>query len=272
MARLCLALYLVLAVLCVISEDRVFSTPEGRTQITANVIQVSHQSKDSEMPYSPVAFLRMSLEKYKQEVKGYTSILSKQERVLGNLEKPEKVGVSFRDQPFSVYMNWLEGGNGGLAAPQKVLYVQGENNDKLLVRPQGLAGYSGVWTKDTHADDVKKTGRFTIDEFGIYKGTERTLESMLAADEKGKLHVQYKGLVKVPQLEDRECYMFVRTPYDDKEDEGIQEYTYYIDKENWLQVGSILKDANDKLIAYYFFSHLQINPEFKKDQFTRAGL
>jgi outer membrane lipoprotein-sorting protein len=103
-------------------------------------------------------------------------------------------------------------------------------------------------------------------------GTERTLDAMLKAEKKGMLHVQYKGVVQVPQLENRECYMFIRTPYDEKEDEGIYEYTYYIDKENWLQVGSVLKDAEGKLIGSYFFSHFKINPEFKKDQFTKAGM
>ena len=126
--------------------------------------------------------------------------------------------------------------------------------------------------KDIHSEEVKKTGRFTIDTFGIYLGTERTLDSMLKAEKKGMLHVEYKGLCEVPQLENRRCHMFVRTPYDEKEDEGINEYTIFIDEENWLQVGSVLKDAEGKLIGSYFFSDLKINPDFKKNQFTRAGL
>jgi hypothetical protein len=262
--------YCLLLILCLIVEDRVFSDREdGSSQIEIDALPIIPVTS-TEMPYRPTDFLRMSLERYQQEVKGYSAILLKHERVLGKLEKPEKIEIFFREQPFSVYMNWLEGGV-GFPAPQKVLYVKGENDDKLLAKGRGLLSI-GVWPKDIHSEEVEKTGRFTIDTFGIYLGTERTVDAMLKAEKKGMLHVQYKGVVQVPQLENRECYKFVRTPYDEKEDEGINEYTYYIDKENGLQVGSVLKDAEGKLIGSYFFSHLKINPEFKKDQFTKAGM
>ena len=48
--------------------------------------------------------------------------------------------------------------------------------------------------------------------------------------------------------------------------------TVYIDLENWLQIGSILRDSEGKLIADYFFRDVHINPKFKDNQFTRSAL
>ena len=49
----------------------------------------------------------------------------------GRLQKPEKIRVAFREKPLSVFMDWLEGA--GLAS--KTLYVEGENNGKVMARP-----------------------------------------------------------------------------------------------------------------------------------------
>ncbi len=223
--------------------------------------------------YHPPLFLEMCLERYRQEVKSYSTKLIKHERVAGKMEAPERIEILFREQPFSVYMNWLEGGVGGIP-PQKVLYVKGENNNKLLARGRKpIAYWAGVFEKEIHSDEVKKTGRYTIDDFGIYLGTKRSLESMRAAEARGKLTIRYEGEFRVPEVNDRICYKFVRTPYDPPEElEGLNEYTLFVDKENWLQVGSILKDVHGKMIASYYFSDLKINPPLKTVQFTKAGI
>ena len=39
-----------------------------------------------------------------------------------------------------------------------------------------------------------------------------------------------------------------------------------------LQVGSVVKDAEGRLLGEYFFRDLRFDPKFKPDTFTRAGL
>jgi hypothetical protein len=220
------------------------------------------------MHYHPPLFLEMCLERYKREVRGYSTKFIKRERIGGKLEPLEKLEVHCREQPFSVYMNWLEGAK----LAQKVLYVEGENNGKLLARGKGLLAGLGVFAKDVDSAEAKKTGRYTIDQFGPYLGTKRTVAAMHNAEMRGALHVAYQGLYKVPELGDRICHKFVRSPYQPLEEEGVNELTIYIDQENWMQVGSVLRDVHGNLIAEYFFRDLKINPEFKQDQFTRAAL
>jgi hypothetical protein len=232
--------------------------------------EIGTRGVDFIINYHPTIFLEMCIERYNQEVRGYTAVLIKRERLGGKLQPLEKVDVAFRENPFGVYMNWLEGGS-GLIPPKKVLYVKGENNDYLLARARGIGSWR-IWEKDIHGSEAKSTGRYTLDQFGINLGTVRSLASMRAAEQGGKLFVSYKGLQRHPKLGDRLCYTYVRTPYEPLEEDGINTLTIYIDRENWLQIGSILVDKDGQLIADYFFNDVKINPQFKKDQFTRAAL
>ena len=70
---------------------------------------------------------------------------------------------------------------------------------------------------------------------------------------------------------DRLCYTLRRTCVEPEED-NVTDVTIYIDKENWLQVGAVLKDASGRLIGEYMFRDLRINPEFKPNQFKRSAL
>src|SRR5437870_1937778 len=58
----------------------------------------------------PVAFLEKCLERYDREVRGYRVTLVKQERLRGRLGPKERIEACFREEPFSVRMDWKEGG------------------------------------------------------------------------------------------------------------------------------------------------------------------
>ena len=234
----------------------------------ATMQEIGTKGYDYLLHYHPLLFLEMSLERYKQDVRGYTTRFLKRERIGGTLNPPEGIDVWFREMPFSVLMIWVEGPH----KYQKALYVAGENNGNLLARGGGFLRFGPVWEKSINDAEAKRNGLYTIDQFGIGLGTERTVASMKRAKARGTLHLQYEGVFEVPQLGNRACYKFVRTPYNPVEEEGINELTVYLDCENWLQVGSILKDKDGKLIAEYYFRDLKLNSRFKKDQFTRAAL
>lgn len=216
----------------------------------------------------PIAFLENCVRRHKRDVKGYKVTLQKQERIEGRLQKKEVIDVCFREEPHSVYFQWVEGAR----KADRVLYVAGENGNKLLVLPSGIARLAGIVERDVDSDDARKTGRYTMDEFGLKKGLLRTLESWKAAKEKGGLHVQYVGVVKVKEAGDRECWQLRRTKYQKPEADGITELTIFIDKENWMQIGSILKGKDGELIGEYYFRGLKVNPDFPDKQFKRDAL
>jgi hypothetical protein len=219
----------------------------------------------------PLDFLQMCADRYEQEVRGYTVTFVKKERIAGKLFPPEKdkyevIRVAFREKPFSVHFTWQE--KPRLAS--RVLYVEGENDSKMLARPRVTV--LPIMTRDVDSPDARNAGRYTIAQFGMGKAMERTVASMRDAQARGALHLRYEGLVKLDEVGGRVCYKFVRTPYDPLEEEGLNELTLYVDRDTWLQVGSVLRDPNGELIAEYFFRDIRLNPDIPEKQFTRGSL
>jgi hypothetical protein len=215
--------------------------------------------------YQPILFLEDCLARYEDEVSGYTATFLKQERIAGRLKPLEKLDIHFREQPFSVHMKWLEGAQ----LAHSLIYVDRENDGEMVVRPR-FVPIPVSRAKDSA--DAKATSRYTIDQFGIYLGAKRTVAAMRDAERRGELHIRYEGLFRVPELNNRPCYKFVRGPYVPLEEEGVNELTIFIDQQTGMQLGSVLKDDKGELIASYFFADIQVNPEFKTNQFQRSGL
>ncbi len=218
---------------------------------------------------APVELLRQCLERYKKaNVDGYTCTFVMHETVNGKEKKPEVIECWFKEKPFSVFMHWKEGADRAAAS----LYVYGENNNKMCVRPEAKAlKFVGWADRDPDGDDAKASARYLITEFGLRCGTERTYKAWKALHENGvTLQVEYLGKQPIPELDGRECHIVKRycnTP----EEEGMTDVTLYIDAETWFQTGSILM-AGDKLIGKYFFKDIVLNPTFDEKQFKPETL
>jgi hypothetical protein len=234
-------------------------------------------SKD---PIAYVKVLENSLRRYQREVKGYTCTFQKQERLGKKLHPSETIAVTFRQDPFSVLFRWKEGARLADAA----LYVDGENKQKdadgnmksfMVAHPAGIAGRLVKTVNrdpDPNNEDNKQSGRYTLPEFGIEKGTQNTLAAWKDAQNKGELHIEFLGETKLKEAGDRTCYKLRRTKYAKPEQDGITDLTIYIDKETWLQVGSVLKGENDVYIAQYYFRDIKLNPEFTEQTFKKEAL
>jgi hypothetical protein len=216
----------------------------------------------------PVAFLEASLRRCDREVKGYRCVLHKQERLEGKLQPSEEIDAAFREDPFSVLLVWREGAK----LANKTLYVKGQYDDKLLVKPAGLLALAGVVERDPDGEDARRGGRYPATEFGVKISAQHTLADWRAARKQDALHVEFLGEMKVKEAGDRVCWKLRRTQYKAPEADGITESTFYFDAETWLQVGSVLKGADNQLIGEYFFKNLDLNPEFPEGTFTREAL
>jgi hypothetical protein len=219
----------------------------------------------------PVAFLELCAERYDRDVHSYTCTFVKKERIEGKLYPPGKndyevIRVACRENPFSVYFDWKH--NRKKAA--KALYVEGENEGKLLARP--FITFMPVRAVALDDPDAAKSGRYPMSEFGIGLAIKRSVKSMRTAEARGALHLRYEGQVQLEELNGRVCHKFVRTPYEPLEEDALNELTLYIDAEHWLQVGSILRDPHGTLLAEYFFRDLVLNPDLSAKQFTKENL
>jgi hypothetical protein len=242
------------------------SRPEAVPE-TIHDVKVSDDKKPA--IGDPIAFLEQCLLHYDRTVKGYSLVMCKQERIGGDLERSEEIQVQFREQPFSVYFQWLKGAR----LAERALYVKGENEEMVLARPSRWSFRlvrGDVVRLDVDGPEARRSGRYTLNEFGLKKGTERTLATWKKARKKKALHVKYLGTHKVKELNDRRCYKFYAR-YDEPSDDGLTELTVYIDEKRLLQVGSVLKRGNT-LVATYFFRDIKLNPKFKEDQFKPSAL
>jgi hypothetical protein len=217
----------------------------------------------------PIAFLKECILRYDREVRGYTATLQKQERIDGRLERTELIDIAFREQPFSVLMRWKEGARRAAA----VLYVKGENRDQLLVQPAGVLSVAGIVPRSPNGSDAKKAGRYPLTEFGIKIGMQRTLASWERANKANALHVEFLGVKEIKEAGGRPCWILKRTGYAAPEEkEGITELTTYIDKDSWLQVGTLLKGEENQLIGEYFFREIKLNSDLPADTFAPNAL
>jgi hypothetical protein len=215
----------------------------------------------------PVQSLEAALSRYQKEIDEYTCTMIKRERIKNKLRNEEEIRCWFREKPFSVLMEWVKGADRADAS----LFVQGEHDNKLLIRPTGLA-YQGLRIlgkyyadRTTNDPEVLDASRFTVYEFGIGKGMERTFTAWKAAQERGNFNIEYLGEQVIPEVGNRPCYV-IKRHCNPPEEEGLTDITIMLDKETWLQVGSILKKQDD-LIGYYYFKDINFKPPFSANQF-----
>src|SRR5918996_946155 len=79
----------------------------------------------------PHAILRRMANAY-DGIYDYTALFLRRERINGKLLPLEKIELRFQE-PFKVYMSWLEPYEG-----RAIAFVKGKNDNKLLVNPGGL--------------------------------------------------------------------------------------------------------------------------------------
>jgi hypothetical protein len=216
----------------------------------------------------PIAFLENCLRRYQRDVKGYSATFEKRERINGKLYDKEVIEVCFAEQPHRVCMKWLQGAR----RAQGAVYVEGENDGLMLVRPNGRLLGKVIVTKDPEGEEARDSGRYSLKEFGLRKAAERVYKTWSAARDNGTLFVEYLGEQKLKEAGDRVCYVLRRSRFQKPEADGVMEVTIYVDKETWLQVGSVIKDKDGELIGSYYFRDLKLNPTFPSDQFKREAL
>jgi hypothetical protein len=242
------------------------ATPDGPNSAHKDISDPP-LAEDATKTHEALEMLKASIERYRREVKGYRANLIKQERIDGKLYPVERIVASFRQEPFSVRMEWTEGAR--LAT--KTLYVKGENDNQVVVMPAGWLSLAGQVLRSPEGADAKNSSRMPITEFGILAGCKRTLAAWKRGFASGDFDVQMNGIKKVAELGDRECHEVVRTVQGEPND-GVRKGTFYFDVQTGLQTGTILQGDEGELLGAYWFRDVQINPEFPQETFTRQGL
>jgi hypothetical protein len=130
-----------------------------------------------------------------KDVKDYTCVIVKQERLDGNLGEPQFMAAKIRQQPFSVFLDFLKPDD---IRGREVLYVAGANDGDLLVR-----NGSG-WTRSLGMLKLPPTGpiamhdnRYPITDLGLMPLTQRLLEIARRDRGFGEIEVHFFKNAKV---------------------------------------------------------------------------
>lgn len=230
----------------------------GAVAVVASASARSAQSSD---PFKLLVSMRSSF----SSVQGYTATFTKQERVNGNLMPRETIFMKFQ-KPFRMYMKWLDGAKEG----QEILYVKGENGNRILAHP-GFAGTIGgminlilpTFAISPDGPSAMQGNRHPITGAGIGMLIEKIIRVSSKALDNNDLSLTYKGDVDV----DGRPAVLVERLLPQKDGYPAHRTQYYIDKEYNIPVKVILHDWSGRLTASYEYAALVLNPGLKPVDF-----
>lgn len=145
-----------------------------------------------------------TLKHIRENVRDYTCLFIKRENVNGTILPAEYVQTKVRNRrvengqivtPFSVYMKFVKPPS---VAGRQVLFIEGENNGKMLVKEGGPKGrfLPPIWLNPS-SRFVMGTNRYEITEMGIENLTQRLLDRGRADRDIESCIVTYRPGAKV---------------------------------------------------------------------------
>lgn len=210
-----------------------------------------------------IALLKMTMKHYDETVHDYRGKFIKQEVVGGKLLKPQSIEFRFKEKPFSVFMAIKK--NAGSA--NKVLFVEGKNDDKMVVHPTGLFAWIKSVKREPTCEAAMKENRYPCTKFGFKRMMKKAMTEYEAAAKAGDLTVKYLGITVV---DGRRCVTGERLLPKGKGYENHR-LIVQIDIETLMPVDVRSFDWEGKLLTRYSYSDLDINVGLKDADFTKKA-
>jgi hypothetical protein len=206
----------------------------------------------------PVGYIQRVAEKA-GALEDYTLLFTRIERrglLLRSLKGPEQIRCWFRRKPFSIRMKWID----DEVKYGESVYVRGQENDQVRFIPRhGLFGLPPTLTRvDLQTPVTWGEARRPIDQWGLENLMLQSLKSIDEVAPRGGAVIDYRGIVTLPDREDRPVH-YLHTYYPrDPGQPTIQEL--YFDIATNLPVGTVIRyTEGGKIDAAYFYDDLNTN-------------
>ena len=143
-------------------------------------------------PLDPeINYARQRAAAMEQNIQDYSCVFTKREMVDGKLLPYEQMFMKVRHQPFSVYMYFLGPED---VKGQQVVYVEGQNNGKMVAQPIGLKGKFGPYYLDPNGSFAMAGQRYPITNAGFLNLTKQLIVEGMRDRQYPQCEVkQYKG-------------------------------------------------------------------------------
>jgi len=215
-----------------------------------------------------VALLEFCLDHVRREIHDYNCTLIKQERINGAVKPEQEIDVAFLDEPFCVAMQWVSNAPVG----DRLLYVEGRYDDRMLVRPKSPLLRALVPTAlcEPEGERAMENTLRPVTVFGFERGLERLLAVYRKARQRGELRTEFNGFADVKGRK-----TLVITRYLPNRDEYPAAKTVIcidleylvpicIEAYNWNDAA----DWDHRLTGRYVYCDIKLNVGHTLDEFT----
>ena len=222
-----------------------------------------------------IEMAKAGLARIDKDIKGYSCILVKQERVDGELLPKQYIYLKVRHEPFSIYMYFHRPGE---VKGRECLYVEGKNDSKLTAHEGGGSLISMTVDLDPNGFLAMRGQRYPIMEVGVKNLTALLVEVAERDLQHDECEVKFKqGGLTLKKGEKRPCTIIeVKHPVRRKHfryhiariaiDDEMQIPVYYA-----AYLWPTKPGGKPVLDETYTYTKLKLNPGFTDKDFDREN-
>ncbi len=241
-----------------IASQSFYMGPEGRkvlfTEMTSDRVKIL-------LNHTPQwVILETGMRTY-ADIRGYTSILYKQERIDDELQGKEKIFLKYREHPHSIYMKWLDGPWKG----RELVYNESLlGKGKVRVRESGALGILPV-TLPVDSAIAQRGSNHKVTEIGLKNLLDMIEENYRAAEPNNDLDRKNHGF---QDLDGHKVYVMESIlPDDPSKGYYCHRMFHYIDFKRSLEIKARIYTFGNKLYESYYYTRIKINPGLTDNDF-----
>jgi hypothetical protein len=205
----------------------------------------------------PMALLDMALRRCCR-LADYQGTFTRQEVFNGSLQQVTVSRFKFRARPFSVALRVVAGAE----KVDRMLYVEGRNNGKMLARPIGLARKLVPCVElDPRGEEVRKNSPRAITDFGLENIMTSTRDGLRESQARGGQTTEFLGMGELDG-----CKVMVIRASSAGGDVVIE-----LDAARLVPLRVRRHDADGQLMGLYYFNDLTLDCGLGDSDFTREA-
>ena len=222
-----------------------------------------------------ISMAQSALQNIRANVLDYSAIMVKRERINGVLGCPEYMQmkvrcprtISGKEVPFSVYLKTLKPKK---SAGREVIWIQGQNDNKLCAHETGLLGMKRFYLDPT-GWIAMQNNRYPIHDAGIENLIIKLIEKAQSAKVAGHSVVSYRDNAEIMK---RKCSLIELLNEQQHENDEFYKANVFVDKELNLPVRYVAYDwpkapgCKPEIIEEYTYVRISLNQGFQDSDFS----
>jgi len=237
--------------------------------VAANSTTVEKPEIDEKHPLFKLLEVAYKARKQAEGIDDYECVFAKQE-MLGKKLVKTTMNMKFREKPFSVYLKFQDLNKG-----REVLFVQGKNNNNLLVREAGIKSVIGTLELAPTSTDVMAENKYPITQIGMKNLLNTIIKQWETEADFAAVTTQKRAGSKLPTGET--CTVFEAVHEKPFKEFKFHTTRLWVEDETGLAIGVqqlAFPGKNDKeppLVEEYFYGKLKANAKLTDTDFDRSN-